>query len=192
MNNRLEQFINAHKLIPEFQAGFRKKRGCIENLFVLNSLVQIHSVKNHSIFCIFVDFQKAFDSVDHEILFNKLYNLNISSKFLKILHCFYSQASACIKVNNERTESVSISRGVLQDEILSPSLFSLFLHDIESYMKRKGCRGVSVDHKTEVDVLAYADDIVLFADTPLELEKKLNALHFYCSDNKLIINETKT
>ena len=137
INDRLTSFVNTNDLILEYQAGFRAFRGCIDNLFTLNALIQIHSrFKSQSIYCVFVDFQKAFDSVDHEILFTKLFDLEISNKFINILHSFYSQASACIKVNIVKTNDVRVSKGVLQHEKLSLSLFSLFLHDTEKFLHR--------------------------------------------------------
>ena len=116
----------------------------------------------------FVDFRKAFDSVDHGKLFPKLHDIGISSKLINILYSFYSKAVACIRAGNERTEAIRICMGVLQGEILSPTLFSLFLHDIECYLREQGCRGLSLNSLIDILLLAYADDIVLLADTPVE------------------------
>ena len=100
------------------------------------------------------DFQKAFDSVDYNLLFRKLHNLNVSSKIINIFHSFYLQALACIKFLNIRTASTHVSRGVFEGESSSPSLFSFFLHDLEIHLKGEGCRGLSVNFTTEIVFLA--------------------------------------
>lgn len=74
----------------------------------------------------------------------------------------------------------------------SPILFSLFLADLEEFLKSEGIRGVSIGHRNEIIILAYADDIVLLADSPAGLIKILKALRKYCTNNHLEVNEKKT
>ena len=145
-----------------------------------------------SVYAVFVDFRKAFDSVNHNILFNKLLRMGVSSKFDNIVANFYSKALACIRVNNRKTNNTQVTRGVLQGESLSPTLFALLLSDLEEFLLSKGCIGISIDCRTRVLLLAYADDIVLFADTPTELRRILDALKEYCDLNELVINTAKT
>lgn len=63
---------------------------------------------------------------------------------------------------------------------------------MEDYFLQHGCRGIAIDKITEILMLGFADDYVLLADSPMELSKKLNALHSYCAVNKLIVNTEKT
>ena len=51
-------------------------------------------------------------------------------------------------------------------ESLSPTLFSLLLSDLEVFLRERGCRGISVNHRTDIMILAYADDLVIFAESP--------------------------
>lgn len=80
---------------------------------------------------------------------------------------------------------------MLQGEVLSPSKFILFISDIENYFIEHGCRGVSINGSEEIQIIRYADDYVLLADTPLELGKKLSVLHDYCQENLLIVHAKK-
>ena len=121
INHRLKSFVERYNIIPEMQAGFRHNRGCEDNFFTLNSLLQIHGrIQGHSVYGLFVEFRKAFDSIDHNIRFTKLEKLVISSKVINILKDFYGTATAFVKVNNDYTNSVRVSRRVLQGKILSP------------------------------------------------------------------------
>ena len=76
----------------------------------------------------------------------------------------------------------------LQEEILSPLLFALFLYDLEDFLLKKGVRGVSVSHITEVLLLAYANDIVILSDTYIYMKKVLKCFCEYCKINKLTVN----
>ena len=99
LNNRLQKYVELFNLIPEFQSGFRKCRGCVDNIFILNSIIQIHTnIKGHTVYGTFVDFRKAFDTIDHQILFAKLQKMRISAKFINIISNFYQKASTFIEV----------------------------------------------------------------------------------------------
>ena len=121
---RLVKWSNNNNAIPEFQAGFRYERGCIDNIFSLNSIIQIKLQKNNGkLFAFFVDFKRAFPSINHNILWQKLATKGISSRFIETLMSLYSKAKMCIKVGNELSPSVNITEGVLQGEILSPIMY---------------------------------------------------------------------
>lgn len=190
---RIEIFCARNELIPEFQSGFRRGRSCADNIFTLDALIQINTLKPKSrVYAIFVDFKAAFDSIDHSLLWIKLKSLGLSSKILNTLRSFYSRAAAAIRTNNVQTPFVDISRGVLQGEVLSPLLFSLFLSDLESYIRARECKGIKLNSDTNVFLLAYADDLVLFADSPYEVNRTLGALASYCEEFSLTVNTDKT
>jgi hypothetical protein len=67
LNRRLTDWTEYHNVIPEFQNGFRAKSGCIDNIFIINTLIEITTNKkeNNALFAVFIDFKGAFDSVDH-------------------------------------------------------------------------------------------------------------------------------
>lgn len=87
---------------------------------------------------------------------------------------------------------MDLTTGVLQGEILSPIRFSLFIADLETYLQNKGIRGVSIDHQSELLNLAYADDLVLFVDSPARINRLLGAPHDYSSEYQLNVNIDKT
>lgn len=74
-------------------------------------------------------------------------------------------------VNYFLTEEINITNGVLQCDSLSPTWFAIFIND---YMNQHGARRVGIHGVSEVGMWSYADDIVLIADTPSELRKKLS------------------
>ena len=194
LNNRIYNFSTQRKLLTEYQSGFRKRRCCLDNIFTLTALIQLHTrFPGSRLYATFIDFKAAFNSIDHVKLWNKLARLGFSSKILNTLNSFYSQAKAAVKISATRySDTVPITQGVLQGEIVSPLLFALFLHDLLSYLLSRGCRGVSIDASYEIILLAYADDIVMLADTVCEVTRQHKAFYAYCINNKLIVNPKKS
>ena len=92
----------------------------------------------------------------------------------------------------------SFESGARQGENLSPVLFSIFLNDLESHLIIKGCEGVTLSSDIDEQfwlrllVLLYADDTILLAETPHELQNILNHFSEYCKQWKLTVNLEKT
>lgn len=159
----------------------------------VTSVVQIHLANPGTVvYASFIGFKGAFPSLSHRLLWKKLYERGFSSKIINILINFYSSAFACIKTPEGYTDEVKVSKGVLQGEVLSPLLFILFIADMEKFFINQGCRGLSISSSVEILISGYADDYVILADTPVELKRKLKALHEYCELNKLTVNTDKT
>lgn len=193
LSNRLVDWAEMSNLFPEWQAGFRRGRSCLDNTFTLNALIQNRlNQTGGKLYVLFVDFKSAFLSLNHRILWQKLYNMGCRSKFINILKDLYSKANFSVKCEKGFTKRINITQGVLQGEVLSPALFTFFLEDLERFLISRGIRGVSLDHKTEILLISYADDIALCADSPVLMLKILKCLYEYCQLNDLELNVNKT
>ncbi|BES98573.1 Reverse transcriptase (RNA-dependent DNA polymerase) [Nesidiocoris tenuis] len=190
---RLVVFVESKSLIPETQNGFRKGRGCADNVFVLSSLVNINTrLKRRKVFCAFVDFFRAFDAVSHPVLWGKLEWLGVSPRFISVIRALYECASFSVRVGAASTRPFRLSQGILQGDILSPLLFALLLADFDEFVAARGIRGLSIDGRTEVTSLFYADDCCLLADSGPGLQRLLNVLQEYCEVNRLKVNSAKS
>ncbi len=194
---RIQDWADTYNILPESQAGFCKHRGCIDHIFTLNSLRQISLMKrrNRKLHLLFVDFARAFDSIDHEKLWAKLYKLGLSAKIIRVLSDIYGKASMNIRTVSGNTRKFPVSAGVLQGELTSPLLFALYISDIDDVFKAleyEGVRGISVNSSTSIHILCYADDMVIMAENAIHLQRKLDALHIYCKDHGLTVNVDKT
>lgn len=87
---------------------------------------------------------------------------------------------------------MSVLIGLLQGDPPSSLLFNVFTNDLEKHFRLKGFRGIKVLDNTDIILLAYADDIVLFSTSPIDLKDKLKSLEEYCNMKKLKINTDKT
>lgn len=109
---RLEQWDSTYNIIPQSQNGFRKNKGCVDSIFILNSLIQIHfGLRNKKLYCCFIDFQRAFDSITHDLLWKRLQTLGLSGKMFRIIQQLYRNMKVCIKNNNSKTRELFLSKG---------------------------------------------------------------------------------
>ena len=189
VENRLTKWCEINNVLPEWQNGFRRGRSCLDNIFTLNALIQFHLNKcKGKVYAAFIDFKSAFPSVKHNLLWDKLLKMGISSKIVNILIDLYSKAVMKIKNGKDFSDPIKITEGVLQGESLSPLLFSLFLQDIENFFLKSGIRGISLNHITEILLLGYADDIVFFSESYIGMKKIFKTLFEYCKINELEVN----
>ena len=190
LNNRLQTFFDKNKIINETQIGFQPKARTSDHMFVLRTLIEKYQSLDSKLYVCFVDFQKAFDSVVHNILFYKLCKVNISGLFYNVLKNMYSENCIQIKVGNNLSEQVSQNVGVRQGDNLSPNLFKLFLNDLPACFDEEDDQ-VSLD-SISFSCLLYADDLLLLSTTEAGLQRCLNKLSLYCCDNGLTVNLKKT
>ena len=142
-------------------------------------------------FACFVDFHKAFDSVDRDLLWHKLSQYGISGKFLNSLTAMYAETECAVEVNHKCTSYFKVSCGVKQGCLLSPALFNIFINDLLMQLSESNL-GIQCGSYAKVSVLAYADDIVLLAPNPSSLQSLIDKLNVWCMKNRIAINTSKT
>ncbi|KAL1448341.1 hypothetical protein WDU94_000009 [Cyamophila willieti] len=189
---RILNWSEENKQLIEAQAGFRPRRGCVDNVFTLASIINIQLINHQKLYAGFVDFKSAFSEVDHSLLWQKAYQFGISSKIITLLRNLYDKAETRIKSGHELTPPCKINKGLMQGDSVSPVLFLIFLNDIEDYFKNKGFNGVQVNHREDILLLLYADDLIIFANNKMDMQRKLNTLQEYCTDNKMMVNVSKS
>jgi len=198
INDRLTQFLEDNHLLHLNQAGFRKNHGVCDHIFSLKSIVDIFLSTKRKLYCAFIDYQKAFDTIWRKALWHKLITIGINGKILKLVFNMYQNIKSSIFVNGEKSNVFNSFIGLRQGENLSPLLFSIFVNDLETYLLDNGCNPVNIDVADEQNfwlkilVLLYADDTILLSESPDGLQHALNILSEYCNIWKLVINCKKT
>lgn len=191
LNNRLNSWAEEYNIYIEAQAGFRTNMSTIDNIFILNALISHNLNSNTHLYCAFIDFTKAFDYVVRNILWYKLIKEGVRGKILDIIKSMYNAVKSKVKHENALSEAFTCNIGVRQGECLSPFLFSMYLNDLEEELLVKGANGIDIG-MIKLFLLLYADDIVLFGESPEELQNTLKLLEDYCSRWKLTVNTSKT
>ena len=199
INSRLNAFADSHEVITNSQAGFRKGYSTADNIFIVNSLIEIMKASSKKLYCVFIDFRQAFDSVWRLGLWHKLISYNITGKCFRLIRSMYENIKSRVKYINGKSQFFPCTVGVRQGENLSPFLFAIFLNDLEFYFTQRGIPGINLEFNEndifmflQIFLLLYADDTVIFAESPEELQNALNAFSDYCDLWKLTVNVSKT
>ena len=187
LNSRITKFIEETDGIDACQAGFRKGFSTADNLFILQNLIEFSKVNKFKLFCAFIDFKQAFDTVWRNGLWQKLACSNINGKCLNFIKNMYENIKSRISTPEGASAFFPCLNGVRQGENLSPLLFSVYLNDLQAYLDRNHVKGVSWDVNNEhmmtylkILVLLFADDTVIFATNKDDLQVALNVFEHYC------------
>ncbi|UYV70767.1 hypothetical protein LAZ67_8000536 [Cordylochernes scorpioides] len=193
LKKRLSNWIENRKLIAENQAGFRSGYSCQDHIFTLTSLIQMTlSRKRRKLYAFFVDLKKAFDTVPHLLLWRKLALVGLSGRFIKLIQNYYAQMMAAVRWNGSFTEFIKIQSGVLQGEPLSPYLFILFINDLVATLDDSDLPGIYLPGHGTIHLLLFADDIVLFGESKINLQITINLIKRYFEENGLTLNQSKS
>ena len=130
INNRLKKWAYRNNIIVEEQAGYRAGYSTIDQFFVLYGVIQRVLARKKMYVC-FVDFQKAYDTVDRKQLWKVLTNQKVSSKMVSCLMSMYAEVKSCVRVSNsEYTDLFECNNGLKQGCMCSPLLFSFFINEL--------------------------------------------------------------
>ena len=164
-------------------------------------LISILAQQKKKLFCAFIDFEKAFDTVWRSGLWYKLIESNIRGKCFRVIYNLYQNIKSCVASNTDISSFFICSVGVRQGDNLSPFLFAIYLNDLEHFLRSKGTQGIVCQSDNDdtgysvyfkLFVLLYADDTALLADSADALQNSLNQFQTYCDRWKLRVNIKKT
>ena len=122
--------------LREEQTGFRKGRGCTDQIFTLRNIIEQSIEWNMSLFINFIDFKKAFDSIHRNTLWKLMGSYGIPNKIINLVKCFYNNVKCSVILGNTISENFIIKCGVRQGCVLSPILFLMTI----DWIKRKTTR----------------------------------------------------
>jgi ribonuclease HI/exonuclease III len=177
VKSRLENMIEEHNILPLCQAGFRKNRSCIEHVVHLVEHAKRAISNKQTTVTTFFDIKRAFDSVWHAKLLNKLRCLGISGRLYEFVKSFLDNRRISVQVGSAMSPSYTLDMGVPQGSVVAPVLFSLMLHDIEQEIGKPG-----------LFISLFADDLAIWLDCN-SLSKKGKQL--WLKKYQIIINSVQ-
>jgi hypothetical protein len=206
IQKRIVQKLDFNQTVE--QAGFRKSFSTTDHLQTINQIIEKYNEYNMTLYIAFVDYSKAFDSLEHGYIWRALKEQGVEGKYIRILKFIYENATARIKTEIEGP-LFDLKKGVKQGDPISPKLFIATLQRVFNILNWKteindvdgendpnsadgnDKFGLKINGKILTD-LRFADDIVLFAEDAKSLENMLNQLHRESKKVGLHINMTKT
>lgn len=185
MSSRLINCFEQENLFTPAQFGFRRNKSTQDALATCLSHLTLNHRNGLRTAAVFLDLSRAFETVDHSILLNKLHRYGVRGVPHKWFLSYLDGRSQCVSVNGAVCESLPVSVGVPQGSILGPSLFLVHINDLPEAV-------------TYGEVILFADDTTILVSAKEEdelfykVERVLSEISHWLSSNNLRINIDKS
>ncbi len=161
--NRMKKFVC--NIINSDQSGFMKGRNIGNNIRLITDVIEYTDFEQIPGAILLLDIEKAFDTVNHDFLFNVLKQFNFGDKFINWVKMMYSDRKSYVINNGFLTSSFSMNKGIFQG---CPSSLYLFLLVIETMASAIGqnenIKGIPIDDCNNLKISLFADDSICFLD----------------------------
>ena len=185
MYERLYKFLGKHDILYALQFGFRASHSINHALVSLTETIK-DSLDNRKFGCgIFIDLQKAFDTVNHDILLTKLEHYGIRGTSLDWFRSYLSERKQYVSVNGSNSSHLNVTCGVPQGSVLGPLLFLIYINDLPQ-------------SSSKLKFYLFADDTNIYyeAENLNQLQRVVNnelkKVKMWLDVNKLSLNIDKT
>ena len=187
--NRIQTGVD-HALRKE-QAGFRRGRGTVEQIFILRNILEQANEWNATVYIHFVDFEKAFDSVHRDSLWVIMKKNGIPQKLIRMVQTLYEDFQCAVVDENETTDFFPVLTGVKQGCCMSGFLFLLVIDWVMRQTVEGERTGIRWNFTTVLEDLDFADDIALLSSTMGHLQTKTTKLEDNAARVGLKLNANK-
>ena len=181
------------KIINNDQTGFLKGRFIGENIRLIDSVINYTNTEKIPGLLLFVDFEKAFDSIEWSFIEKTLKYYNFGTSLVTWVKVFYTDISSCVRNNGWSSDFFNLGRGVRQGCPLFPYLFILCAEILGNTVRKDNeVRGIKIFH-TECKLSQYADDTTMILNgSKSSFLRSLYLLDAFASVSGLKVNYEKT
>ena len=185
MHQRLYKFLEICEVLFCMQFGFRNGHSTDHALISLTETIKSSLDKSRFGCGIFIDLQKAFDTVNHDILLKKMEHYGIRGTALNWFNSYLSNRKQFVSVNGHSSSLCDISCGVPQGSVLGPLLFLIYINDLPNSSKFFSFFLFADD----TNIYCESDDLALLTR---KVNKELKKVKLWLDSNKLALNIEKT
>lgn len=185
IHKRIMDYLSNNNILSSSQFGFQRTLSTYMPVLLLQEYITKAFENGNIAVAIFLDLKKAFDTVDPDILIQKLKQYGIQGAPLNLIQSYLTDREQCVEYNRVRSRLLKVRIGVPQGSVLGPLLFLLYINDLPNVSTRARC-------------LLYADDTVIIYENSdasklqADLDKDLPKFCSYLEANKLSLNTKKT
>ena len=180
------QFISTSELQFGFKSGFSTTL-CTG---IMKAVINRYLNRESKVYACLIDASKAFDLVDHSILFEKLLERNMPKPLVRLLLRWYKSQHLSVRWMGKSSDYFQVSNGVRQGGVLSPILFTIYVDSLLESLRACGLGCYWEDHFS--GALCYADDLTILAPCPDALRKMLAFCEEYAESHGIRFNASKT
>jgi sorting nexin-29 len=149
----------------EEQSGFRAGRSCTDNIFSIKNLTEKRTARNLERHLVFVDLQKAYDSVPIKKLFEVLDSSNIEKEYIAAIRSLHWESYSQMKIDNRVSEPFVVNKGLRQECCLSPTLFNVYTDAaLKTWSAKCKGMGIPIGEQTRYTLLFADDQVIVAAD----------------------------
>ena len=209
IQSRLAQL--AEEVLTESQCGFRRERSTIDMIFSLRQIQEKAIEQYQELYIVFVDFRKAFDSVDRDMLWRVLRRFGCPEHFVRMIEQFHTGAKGRVVVRQQESDQLDVNHGTKQGCVLAPTLFTLFLTTVLVSLHQELGNGIFVRTRADgklfnlarlkartktreelISELLFADDTALVAHDVATMQNMVDIFSQASEKIGLQINKGKT
>jgi len=174
----------------DHQFGFKKKLSCCHAIYCVRNVVDRYVNNGSTVNICTVDLSKAFDRMNHFVLFIKLMERRLPVQLLNLFVLWFSISETCVRWGSHDSHFIKLTCGVRQGGVLSPYFFSIFVDDIVN--KITECNFGCYIRNICTSIFLYADDIILLSPSVSGLLSLLRACEMAIQEIDMEINAAKT
>ena len=188
---RLTNFIDHKKLLSPKQIGFIKGHGTSDHIFFMQTIVEkIVKRGKKKLYAVFIDFKKAYDTVNRDLLMKRLKLLGINGVFLRNILAMYKKTEYSVKLKKGHTRAINSNLGLKQGCPLSPMLFNIYIDDIEDIFDEQ-CDPISIQNE-KINHFLYADDLVILSQSKEGLQRGIDRASAFAEAKYMTISVKKS
>ena len=195
--NRIQDHVDP--ILRSNQAGFPSERSCAQQIHILRRIMEGFQDYQLPLTVTFIDFKKAFDSINREVMFAVLQHYGISEPLVNAIGALYNNSKSAVMVDGNISDPFEVSTGVLQGDVLVPFIFIILVDyllkkatsDLDSGVVTHPRRSRRYPVKVLND-LDFADDIALLESTIPRAQVQLTSTAAAAKDLGLIIGVPET
>ena len=183
VREQMLDFFEKNYLLNNTQHGFRKGRSCVSQLIEHFEKIIENLNQGYNVDVIYLDFCKAFDKLDFNVLLSKLKKMGVCGKLGRWLYSFLTDREQCVIVNGFTSEMCAVLSGVPQGSVLGPLLFLILLNNIDENIRDAFLSSFADDTRIGMAINS-SEDI-------LSLQSDLDKVYKWADENNMMLNPLK-